>query len=63
MPESSSDAFATTCRSTDDPVSLDEVTRLVARLRAAGAKVINRRGEDLSPADIEKFFQERFRDG
>jgi hypothetical protein len=51
----SSDALQLTCATTP---SLDEVARIVARLRAAGARVINSKGEDLRPADLEEAVRE-----
>jgi hypothetical protein len=35
------------------PIMLEEAIKLVARLREHGAKVINRKGEDMTEADIE----------
>jgi hypothetical protein len=35
------------------PVTVEEVEKLVAKLRAAGARVINRRGEDMTEADLQ----------
>ena len=42
----------------DKKLTLEDVVRLVARLRAAGARVINSRGEDLSAAEIEALLKE-----
>jgi hypothetical protein len=42
-------------------ISLDDIIQLVRYLRAIGVKVIDSKGEDLSPAKIEAIFNEALR--
>jgi hypothetical protein len=46
----SSVAFETICR---EPLTLNEIARLVVRLRALGVRVVDAAGNDLSQSDIE----------
>jgi hypothetical protein len=58
---SSSNASANSCANSADKPTLEEIARIIDRLREAGAKVINERGDDLGPADIEALVKEFFR--
>jgi hypothetical protein len=49
--QSSADS-ATTC------ASIEEVARIIARLRECGARVLNQKGEDIGPGDIEELLKE-----
>jgi hypothetical protein len=39
-------------------LTLEEITQIVRYLRAIGVKVINAKGKDLSPAEVEAIFKE-----
>jgi hypothetical protein len=58
---SSSDDCGPSCVNSVGPPTLEEIARIIARLRAAGARVINRSGEDMRPADVEALVKEFFR--
>jgi hypothetical protein len=40
--------------------TLEDATRLIARLRTLGVRIINAKGEDLTEAEIEAIFNEVF---
>jgi hypothetical protein len=58
---SSSVASGPSCASNVGPPTPEQIARIIARLRAAGARVINRSGEDMRPADVEALVKEFFR--
>jgi hypothetical protein len=55
---SSFDACGNSCANSAGPPTPEEIARIIARLRAAGARVVNAKGEDLRPADIEAILKE-----
>jgi hypothetical protein len=55
---SSSNASGNSCGNSAGPPTLEEIADIIARLRAAGARVINARGDDLRPADIEAILKD-----
>jgi hypothetical protein len=55
---SSFDACGSLCANSAGPPTPNEIADIIARLRAAGARVINARGEDLQEGDIAALLKE-----
>jgi hypothetical protein len=51
----SSVTFASIC---SEPLTPEEIVHVVARLRECGARVLNRKGEDLTQRDVEDLLKE-----
>jgi hypothetical protein len=58
MPESSSENSGNISETSAAPPIPDDVLRIVAALRANGAKLINREGNDLQLSDLERLVKE-----
>jgi hypothetical protein len=50
---SSSNASASSCVNSAGQPTTEEIALIIRLLREAGARVVNAKGEDIGPADIE----------
>jgi hypothetical protein len=55
---SSSNDCGSSCGSSAGPPTTEEIARIIARLRAAGARVVNAKGEDFTQRDLEDLLKE-----
>jgi hypothetical protein len=55
---SSSNACGSSCANSAGPPTPEEIARIIRALQAAGAKVLNTKGEPITPADLAELVKE-----